>query len=39
MNPIGRPTRYELLVKLRTAGSLGLIVPPSVFLRADRVIE
>jgi putative ABC transport system substrate-binding protein len=37
--PIKRPTKYDLLVNLRTAIALNLRIPTSVLLRADRVIE
>src|SRR5262249_52724689 len=37
--PMERPTRFEFIVNLKTAKALGLIVPQSLRLRADRVIE
>jgi putative ABC transport system substrate-binding protein len=37
--PVERPTKFELLVNVRTAGSLGLAVPQSILVQADRVIE
>jgi putative ABC transport system substrate-binding protein len=37
--PVEQPTKFEMLINMRTAKALSLSIPQSIMLRADQVIE